>query len=81
MVDADALRSHLQELIEDTEIAERSTTEHEEYVEAARDEFERAGFDLDAVSPHAIGVRAHELLAIREDKLIDELDKEGRLGA
>ena len=81
MVEADRLRSHLQELIEDTDVAERSTTEHEEYVQAARDEFESSGFDLEAVPPHAIGMRAHELLAMEEDKLIDELDKEGRLGA
>jgi hypothetical protein len=81
MVDADRLRSHLQELIDDTDVAERKTTEHAEYVQAARDEFASAGFEAEAVPPHAIGMRAHELLAMEEDKLIDDLDKEGRLGA
>ena len=80
MVEREVGRSHLEELIRDAEIAERETTEHQEYVQAATHEFEEAGFDLEAVPPRAIGMRAHELLAQEEDKLIDELDKDGRLG-
>ena len=80
MVDSNVRRSHLEELIRDAEITERETTEHQEYVQAARAEFESAGFNLQAVPPRAIGMRAHELLAEEEDELIEELDKDGRLG-